>query len=111
MKLHEPIPLRRGKAGLLRDCYVYILASITRTLYIGVTNNLEHRVYQHRQPDPTSFTSRYNVTRLVYCEAFASPLDAITREKQLKIWRREKKLALIESTNPDWLDLSEGWFD
>jgi putative endonuclease len=99
------------KAEQLRDYYVYILSSITRTLYIGVTNNLKHRVYQHRQPDPTSFTSRYNVTRLVYCEIFDGPRDAIEREKQLKNWRRDKKLDLIETTNPDWLDLSEGWFD
>jgi putative endonuclease len=76
-----------------------------------VTNNLEHRVYQHRQPDPTSFTSRYNVNRLVYCETYTDPRDAIAREKQLKNWRREMKLALIESTNPNWLDLSEGWFE
>jgi putative endonuclease len=93
------------------DYYVSIMASITRTLYVGVTNNLERRVYQQRQPDPTSFTSRYRVTRLVYCEAFADPRDAIAREKQLKDWRREKKVVLIERMNPDWHDLSDGWFD
>jgi putative endonuclease len=92
----------------LQDYYVYILASVTRTLYIGVTNNLEHRVHQHRQPHPSNFTSRYNVTRLVFCESFANPRDAIAREKQLKRWGREKKLALIEATNPNWRDPSDG---
>jgi putative endonuclease len=95
----------------LSDYYVYIMASITKTLYVGITNNLEFRVQQHRQPHPTSFTSRYKANRLVYCETFASPRDAISREKQLKDWRRDKKIALIESTNPNRLDLSDGWFD
>jgi putative endonuclease len=95
----------------MRDYYVYILASASRTLYIGVTNDLEGRVQQHRQPHPSSFTSRYNVTRLVYCETFANPGDAIAREKQLKGWVRAKKIALIDGMNPEWLDLSDAWFD
>jgi putative endonuclease len=94
----------------MRDYYVYILASASRTLYIGVTNNLETRVQQHRQPHPTSFTSRYNTHRLVYHETFAGPRDAIAREKQIKGWLRAKKIALIEETNPEWRDLSDGWF-
>jgi putative endonuclease len=95
----------------LRDYYVYILASESGVLYVGITNDLEHRIWQHRQPDPSRFTSRYNVNQLVYYETFADPREAIAREKQLKNWRREKKVALIARENPEWRDLSEGWFD
>jgi putative endonuclease len=94
-----------------RDFYVYIMASKSRVLYIGVTNNLEVRVWQHRQPHPNSFTSRYNVHRLVHCETYADPRDAIAREKELKGWVRARKVALIEAANADWRDLSEGWYD
>jgi putative endonuclease len=92
------------------DYYVYILTTVSRALYIGVTNDLEHRVWEHRQPHSSSYTSRHSVHRLVYCESFANPLDAIAREKQLKGWLREKKLALIKRANPEWRDLSDGWF-
>jgi putative endonuclease len=94
-----------------RDFLVYIMASKSRVLYIGVTNNLEVRVWQHRHPQENSFTSRYNVTRLVYRESFADPRDAIAREKYLKGWVRARKVSLIEATNPDWRDLSDGWYD
>jgi putative endonuclease len=93
----------------VRDYYVYITASVSRVLYIGVTNDLERRLFEHRQADQTSFTGRYHVNRLVYVEAFASPRDAIVREKQIKRWGREKKTALIEHANPEWRDLSDGW--
>jgi putative endonuclease len=93
------------------DYYVYILASATRTLYIGVTNDLAGRIQQHQQPHPSSFASRYNITRLMYYETFAHPRDAIAREKQLKGWLRAKKIALTEEMNPEWRDLSAGWFD
>src|SRR5271169_5101915 len=89
--------------------YVYILASKSRTLYTGVTNNLERRVVEHRRKLVPGFTARYNINRLVYFEVFHDVLDAIAREKQIKAWGRMKKIALIESTNRDWKDLSDGW--
>ena len=86
--------------------YVYILASLTRVLYIGITGNFEQRLNEHRAHKyPRSFTSQYNVTRLVYFEEYTRVDDAITREKQLKGWRRSKKVRLIESLNPAWEDL------
>ena len=72
--------------------YVYLMASISRVLYIGVTKNIYARVYQHKNPESnTSFTARYRVNRLVYCEVFDNIYDALDREKKLKKWRREKK--------------------
>jgi len=94
---------------VMRDYYVYILASISRVLYIGVTNNLERRLYEHRQKLIPGFTAKYHVTRLVYFEQSGAIRDAIAREKQLKGWRRAKKIALIESVNPSWRELSEAW--
>jgi putative endonuclease len=89
--------------------YVYILASASRTLYIGVTNNLERRVYQHRTKLHEGFTAHYNLNRLVYFEVFNDVLVAIGREKQIKGWTRAKKIALIESVNRDWKDLTDQW--
>jgi putative endonuclease len=91
--------------------YVYIMASRSRVLYTGVTNELQRRVYQHKHHLLSGFTSRYNVTRLVHFEETADVNAAIAREKQIKGWLRKKKVALIEEANPDWKDLSEGWFD
>ena len=87
--------------------YVYILASDTNyTVYIGVTNNLIRRVYEHKtHADPDSFTSQYNVHKLVYFEQTPHVYAALEREKQLKGWRRSKKNALIETMNPEWRDL------
>ena len=93
-----------------RSYFVYIMASKLRVLYTGVTNNLGFRVWQHKKKQVSGFTSTYNVNRLVYFETFSDVRYAIAREKQLKRWRREKKLNLIESTNPKWEDLSEDWF-
>lgn len=88
--------------------YVYILASITRVLYIGISGNFGQRLAEHRSHKyPQSFTAKYNVTRLVYYEEYTRVQDALTREAQLKSWRRSKKVWLIEQRNPDWLDLSE----
>jgi putative endonuclease len=85
---------------------VYILASPNRrALYIGVTTDLGRRLEEHRL-GLSVHTSRYNITRLVYIESHDTAPDAIEREKQLKRWRREKKIALIETANPEWLDLS-----
>ena len=90
--------------------YVYILANGFKKLYIGVTTELEIRVQQHKQKkDPNCHTARYNIHQLVYFERFTSTSAAIAREKQLKGWLRIRKLELIISTNPTWLDLSSGW--
>ena len=91
--------------------YVYVMANPARTLYIGVTNDLERRVYEHKTGSIPGFTSRYGLTRLVYYEETESIEAAITREKQLKGWLRRKKLELIECMNPDWRDLSQEWVD
>lgn len=90
--------------------YVYVMSNVSRTLYIGVTNNLERRVWEHKQKLHPGFTRRYNLTMLVYFELYSGPSDAIAREKELKGWPRSRKLELIEQENPDWLDLSQGWF-
>ena len=90
--------------------YVYILASTTHySIYIGVTNDLIRRVYEHKiHADPDSFTSQYNVHKLVYFEQTSDIRSALEREKQLKGWRRSKKNALIEKMNPEWKDLYPG---
>jgi len=90
--------------------YVYILASKSGVLYIGVTNRLTRRTIEHRQKLLDGFTKRYNVTRLVHWERFGDIRSAIAREKQIKGWLRSKKVALIESRNPGWIDLADGYF-
>jgi putative endonuclease len=91
-----------------RTFYVYILASGKHgTLYIGVTNNLRTRLEQHRAGRGSKFVKQYGVVRLVHVEEFASPQEAIAREKQLKNWRRDWKIQLIEESNLDWGDLSQ----
>ncbi len=87
--------------------HVYIMASESGVLYIGLTNHLESRTAQHKQKQVPGFTSIYNITKLVYFEPFGDVRNAIAREKQLKRWRRAKKVALIKSVNPTWRDLSE----
>ena len=96
---------------MARTFFVYMMTNPSRTLYVGVTNNLERRVYEHKQRLVPGFTSRYNITRLVYAEGYADPRSAIGREKQIKGWRRSKKIARIEGTNPEWRDLSDGWYE
>ena len=93
----------------MRNFYVHILANRSRVLYIGVTNDLERRVREHQQKLIPGFTQKYNVTRLVHYEWCENIRDAIAREKQLKGWRREKKVALVETRNPQWRDLSADW--
>ena len=88
--------------------FVYILANWNNSvLYIGVTNDLQRRVYEHRQELVEGFTKKYHVHKLVYYEHTGDVKAALAREKQLKGWRREKKEALVETMNPDWKDLSE----
>ena len=90
--------------------YVYIMTNRVRTLYVGVTNNLERRVYEHKHKLVNGFTKTYNITWLVHYEETSDVMAAIEREKQIKKWRRSKKVALIESTNPKWRDLSLEWY-
>ncbi len=95
----------------MRDYFVYILTNESGTLYTGVTNDLERRVYEHKHKLIKGFTKKYNITRLVYYEVIADVRDAISREKQIKSWGRRKKLALMQSMNPRWRDLAEGWYE
>ncbi|MBL7188115.1 MAG: GIY-YIG nuclease family protein [Phycisphaerae bacterium] len=87
------------------------MASNSRTLYVGVTSNTKKRVYEHKEHLTPGFTDKYNVDRLLYFEAIGDPASAINREKQSKKWRREKKVELIDSLNPEWNDLSQDWYD
>jgi putative endonuclease len=88
--------------------YVYLLASRKDgALYLGVTNDLIRRTFEHRSKIIKGFTSRYNITRLVWFEIYDDPISAISREKELKKWRRSWKVALIEQENPGWNDLYE----
>jgi putative endonuclease len=92
------------------EYYVYIMTNESRTLYTGVTNDLERRVYEHKQKLIKGFTSRYNITKLVWYEAFPDMQQAIEGEKRIKGWVRRKKVAMIEAQNPNWDDLSEQWY-
>jgi putative endonuclease len=92
------------------DC-IYIVASRSHTLYVGVTGDLHRRVFEHKWKEHDGFTERYNCDRLVWFEIYQDIRNAIEREKQLKGWRREKKIALIEKLNPAWVDLSKDWCD
>ena len=83
----------------------------SRTLYTGVTNNLIRRVYEHKQKMVQGFTQKYNITKLVYFEETQDVWSAISREKQIKGWLRAKKIALIDSVNPAWDDLSKDWYE
>ena len=91
----------------MKDYYVYILTNSRHTvLYIGITNNLVSRLYQHKEKQTKGFTSKYNVNKLVYFEQTTDPIAAISREKQIKKWSRIKKENLINTLNAEWRDLS-----
>jgi putative endonuclease len=91
----------------MKAFYVYMMTNQSRVvLYVGVTNSLTRRVWQHQSGEIEGFTKDYKVNRLVYYECFDDPRDAIAREKEIKGWRREKKNALVETKNPKWADLS-----
>ncbi len=94
----------------MKQYYVYMMSRPTRTLYIGVTNDIQRRVWEHKQQQVPGFTSKYHLTMLVYYEMTDDVRGAIAREKQLKGWLRAKKVALIDSINPEWDDLSAGWY-
>ncbi len=93
----------------MKSYSVYIMASASGVLYIGVTNDLERRVFEHQKKLIPGFSARYNVRKLVYFELFGNVHAAIAREKELKGWLRRRKIALIESVNPQWDDLSAQW--
>lgn len=96
---------------MLNDFYVYIMANKGNTVvYTGVTNNLERRVYEHKNGLLEGFTKKYNVHKLVYFEQYSEPKVAISREKQIKGFSRAKKNHLIEKDNPYWIDLTEDWY-
>ncbi|QQR79250.1 MAG: GIY-YIG nuclease family protein [Candidatus Moraniibacteriota bacterium] len=90
----------------MRSYCVYILASHSRTLYVGVTSNLPRRIWEYKNKAVEGFTKKYNVDQLVYFEQTGDVYSTLAREKQLKSWRREKKILLIEKENPQWLDMS-----
>jgi putative endonuclease len=93
----------------MKQYYVYIMTNKSRTIYIGVTNNLERRVYEHKNKLVEGFTSRYDLDRLAWYAATEDVREAIAYEKRFKGWTRAKKIALIEEVNPHWEDLSAGW--
>jgi len=95
----------------MKEYYVYIMTNRSKTLYTGVTNDLTRRVFEHKNKMIDGFTRKYNITKLVYHEETNDIQAAIGREKQIKGWLRSKKVALIESVNPEWNDLSESWFE
>ncbi len=99
-----PVMVQRGQY------FVYIMASRARVLYVGMTNDLLRRVFEHKNGLTPGFVTRYDFKSLVYFEEANNAVSAIAREKQLKRWRREKKLQLIESVNQSWMDLSADWF-
>ena len=95
----------------MREYYVYIMTNQKRTLYTRVTGDLLRRVYEHKLKLVDGFTKKYNLCWLAYYEATDDVESAIAREKQIKGWLRRKKMALVESTNPRWVDLARGWYD
>ena len=97
-------------ASYTRTYFVYILASHNRRRYIGMTNDLERRVYQHTRKLIPGFTARYNINQLVHIEEYSDVYETMDRERQLKRWVRVKKMNLIERDNPGWHDLSAGWY-
>jgi putative endonuclease len=95
---------------LTNQYYVYLITNQTKTLYTGVTNDLLRRIYEHKLKSVPGFTAKYNITKLVYYETTTDIYSAIAREKQIKGWLRIKKINLIESSNPEWLDLAMDWY-
>jgi putative endonuclease len=104
------IPVVTIRVIRVKEYYVYIMANEARTLYMGVTGNLEGRVYQHKNKLVKGFTSKYGLHKLVYCASTNDVREAIAEEKRIKGWSRAKKVALIEEMNPGWEDLSATWY-
>ncbi len=110
----RPEALRKGRNLLrlvpkMKQYFVYFMSNKSRRLYVGITSKLYKRVFQHKNKVLPGFTARYNFDMLVYYEEFSQVASALTREKEIKGWRREKKLKLILAENPDWADLSLEW--
>jgi putative endonuclease len=103
--------LERPVMAITRVSYVYILANRSRTIYVGVTADLERRVWEHRFTSESHFTTRYNIDQLVWFDESDDIRVAIARETQIKNWRREWKTALVEKDNPSWNDLAGAWYD
>ena len=95
----------------MKSYYIYIMTNRSHTLYTGVTGDLMRRVYEHKHKHVPGFTANYNNTRLVYFEETGDVQAALAREKQITGWLRSKKVALIESSNPEWEDLSKDWYE
>ncbi len=93
-----------------RHFFVYIMSNVSGTLYTGVTNDIERRVFEHKNHVVPGFTAKYRIGRLLYFEEYDSAAYAIAREKEIKGWRRSRKIALIESMNKQWRDLAADWF-
>ena len=91
--------------------YIYILTNKSGTIYVGVTNNIKRRIYQHKNKLVEGFTKKYNIDILLYYEPFSDVYSAIAREKMIKGWVRKKKIELINTINPDWIDLSSDWYE
>ena len=91
--------------------YVYIMTNKSGTLYVGMTDNIKKRVYDHKNKLVEGFTKKYNINKLIYFETFGDIYSAIAREKTIKGWLRKKKIELIRATNPSWTDLSQDWYD
>jgi putative endonuclease len=94
----------------VKTYHVYIMSNTSKMLYVGVTGDIHRRVFEHKNKLVPGFSQKYNLHRLIYCEAFGHIRDAIAREKQIKGWLRSRKVALIASSNPGWRDLTEDWF-
>ena len=94
----------------IKNYYVYIMTNNSKTLYTGMTNNLLRRVYEHKNKLIDGFTKKYSITQLVFFDETSDVNEAIILEKKIKGWTRSKKIALIESQNPNWLDLSHDWY-
>jgi putative endonuclease len=95
----------------MKTFYVYIMSSESGTLYVGMTSDIKRRVYEHRNHLIPGFTDKYNIDKLLYFESISDAASAINSEKQIKTWRREKKVSLIDSINAAWNDLSTDWYD
>ena len=95
----------------IHQYYVYILTNKSGTIYVGVTNNIKKRVYQHKNKLVEGFTKKYNIDILLYYEPFSDINSAIAREKMIKGWVRKKKIELINTINPNWIELSSNWYE
>jgi putative endonuclease len=100
-----------GNMQTQKQYYVYIITNKSGTLYTGVTNNIEKRIYEHKNKMVEGFTKKYNINRLLYFETFSDVYSAIAREKTIKGWLRKKKIELVKKTNPSWTDLSQDWYE